>query len=442
GRHRDAGQESGDPEAELRALAPRLRRIDDAPVPSPAFVRRLEEDLMGTASHASVPGFPGSANGHSPDVEVPRRPALHRERRRGWPITELAVAAVLLFAVATTFVANQPPGGGTGDGDTRLAALQDASPTIEAAGCTVAPRTEPVIHAEGTPAGLPGTPAASIEYTEEIEPNRYGILEVREEQLPAGEPAPPDAVAGIEATIAELAACTEAGRFDVQVSLFTDDYFRRPEVRGGEGVGFPALPRTVREARQATVRDARLLPDGRVGAIVEGPGFGPSFIVVDRDGRWLIDEGVVVTPAWIVEGGSPPAGGNVGVGVSASCDGGGGEIQFEGRTVSAGVAVSTEGAFLPGELTMSTHDPLSLTLLNCRDETVGFVIDELGVHQRLGPGETTSISFDAEVGTYAYYSDLPGQREAGLVGTLSVIDQGTPTPCVPAEEFDPDEDVC
>lgn len=62
------------------------------------------------------------------------------------------------------------------------------------------------------------------------------------------------------------------------------------------------------------------------------------------------------------------------------------------------------------------------------DERVGFVIDELGVDRVIEPRETISIGFQAAPGTYRYDSDLPGQAEAGWVGTLRIIDQDTPTP--------------
>jgi hypothetical protein len=414
----------------------------------------LEEDLMGTASQATVPGFPARLNGRAPALGVPRRVRLRPERRR-WPITELAVAAVLLLALATAFVANQPPGGGTDDGETRLAAIQGASPTAEAAECTVAPRTEQVIQGEGTPQGLPGTPSIESALSPELTLNPYGILEVEEEQLPEGEAAPQAAVVGIRATIAEAAACAEAGEFERQLALFSDDYFRRPSTVGTGSVGFPPLPEKASMAAEVEVRDARELPDGRVGAVIDSPYASPSFLVfVEQDGRWLIDESVVIFQIYGLDGTPAPEG--PGVGASASCgatpgsgtpataeDIGFSQIVIEDRmVVGAGIVATTDPSFAPGELEVAANLDVNLVLLNCRAEPTGFVIDELSVNLTLQPGETANISVNAAPGTYEYYSDLPGQREAGLVGTLRVVDQGTPSPCVPAEEFDPDEDVC
>lgn len=61
-----------------------------------------------------------------------------------------------------------------------------------------------------------------------------------------------------------------------------------------------------------------------------------------------------------------------------------------------------------------------MTIENRSDEPIGFVIDELGIDLEMAAGEVRGITFTLPPGVYTYYSDLPGQREAGMVGTLTV----------------------
>lgn len=47
-----------------------------------------------------------------------------------------------------------------------------------------------------------------------------------------------------------------------------------------------------------------------------------------------------------------------------------------------------------------------------------FVIDELGVKETLASG--TTFSFTADAGEYEYYCDVPGHKEKGMTGMLTV----------------------
>jgi uncharacterized cupredoxin-like copper-binding protein len=49
-----------------------------------------------------------------------------------------------------------------------------------------------------------------------------------------------------------------------------------------------------------------------------------------------------------------------------------------------------------------------------------FSIDELGVSVDIAPGETKQVVINAPAGTYEYYCNIPGHKEAGMVGTLIV----------------------
>ena len=50
-----------------------------------------------------------------------------------------------------------------------------------------------------------------------------------------------------------------------------------------------------------------------------------------------------------------------------------------------------------------------------------FTIDELDAHVAADRGETATGGFSTdEPGTYTYYCSVPGHRDAGMEGTLTV----------------------
>ncbi len=61
-----------------------------------------------------------------------------------------------------------------------------------------------------------------------------------------------------------------------------------------------------------------------------------------------------------------------------------------------------------------------ITLNNTGNLEHTFTIDDLKIDEVLQPSETRDITINAEAGEYEYYCRLPGHREAGMVGTLTV----------------------
>ncbi len=143
-------------------------------------------------------------------------------------------------------------------------------------------------------------------------------------QMPEGEPADEATVAAVLETLTQLGACINAGDFwGRYAAVFTEDYFRREFERFGpipeEERAFMAatpepLPAGSRVELLAIV-DVRLLPDGRVAGLfdvqdpfAEPP--GPSrfyWEFVEEDGRWLIDEQIMLGPVEPDQGGTPTA---------------------------------------------------------------------------------------------------------------------------------------
>jgi len=65
--------------------------------------------------------------------------------------------------------------------------------------------------------------------------------------------------------------------------------------------------------------------------------------------------------------------------------------------------------------------PVTVRITNLDAFPHDFTIDELGVKVALGASETVEATFDAKPGIYTFYCSIPGHREAGMEGTLTVL---------------------
>ena len=182
------------------------------------------------------------------------------------------------------------------------AVAQGPTPAAEAVACTVAPR--PVDELVALWFGPEGTPPAR--------PPSFPIAS--EAELPAGEPADAATVAAIDATVQEFFACSVAGQYARAFALMTDEGVRRlgPD-RTDPEADTPEEARALLEAQLAATpaavappaagvtgaRAARVLPDGRVGAVFVDLDSGASaFLIFAReDGRWLLDDFVPIPSA-------------------------------------------------------------------------------------------------------------------------------------------------
>ncbi len=101
----------------------------------------------------------------------------------------------------------------------------------------------------------------------------------------------------------------------------------------------------------------------------------------------------------------------------AAC-GGGGEATAETITVKAQDTFKYD----PPTLTAKVGETVNIVLDNEGVLEHNFVITELSV--ALGPvpgGQTAPGSFTpSQAGAFEYFCDVPGHREAGMVGTLTV----------------------
>lgn len=72
------------------------------------------------------------------------------------------------------------------------------------------------------------------------------------------------------------------------------------------------------------------------------------------------------------------------------------------------------------ELTLAPGDTIEVT--NVGFSQHDFTVDELGISEDLPNDETVTITIpeDAEPGEYEFYCSVPGHREGGMVGTLTI----------------------
>jgi uncharacterized cupredoxin-like copper-binding protein len=99
----------------------------------------------------------------------------------------------------------------------------------------------------------------------------------------------------------------------------------------------------------------------------------------------------------------------------------GGEGQAAGAEASEAVeVVSHDIYFEPAELTIAADTDVTVSLPNEGVTPHNFSIDELGISVDIAPGATEETVINAPAGTYEYYCNVPGHKQAGMVGTLTV----------------------
>ena len=87
---------------------------------------------------------------------------------------------------------------------------------------------------------------------------------------------------------------------------------------------------------------------------------------------------------------------------------------------SAVTVTSFDIYYEPKEITIPANTDVTITLPNDGVSSHDFSIDALNVAVALPPGETQTVVINAAPGSYEYYCNVPGHKEAGMVGTLIV----------------------
>jgi plastocyanin len=228
-----------------------------------------------------------------------------------------------------------------------------------------------------------------------------------------GEPADQATVDAVTATYGTLVACLNSGDYLRVYALYTDDYLQRTLGHGqldfAQLEATPVAP-TQGPTKLVAVRDVRTLPDDRVSAQIEtsdptGGNVVFDAVLVPVDNRYLINaEEPLVTAA------GTPAAAPQGQATAAA--------QAQAPTT---VEITANDIFFdPKEVTIPANTDVTIELPNKGAAMHNFSIDKLGISVDLPPGQTEQTVVNAPAGTYEYYCNVPGHRQAGMVGKLIV----------------------
>jgi heme/copper-type cytochrome/quinol oxidase subunit 2 len=125
-------------------------------------------------------------------------------------------------------------------------------------------------------------------------------------------------------------------------------------------------------------------------------------------------EGGMVGTLHVVEGGGAPAGQGGGEQQAPPPGNGGGQAQAQEVDL-------VDIAFQPNTLTIPANTPVTINIVNKGAATHTFDIDALGINTgEVAPGASTTVTINAAPGQYEYYCAIPGHKQAGMVGTLTV----------------------
>jgi plastocyanin len=302
-------------------------------------------------------------------------------------LAALTVLSMLLFAHPAVIAQNATPAAGE---------------VIDPAECQVEPRTTEELQQ------LVGAANEGTEATPGAE--QAGTMQ--------GEDADEATVQAVTQTYRELIACLNGGQFLRVYALYTDDYLRRTLADSGidpEQLQATPSPDQQETAALAGISDVRQLAGGQVTARVEtisvpdGVATVIQAVLEPVEDRLLIaDETVVDAAAATPEsaGATPAAGG---------------EEQAAGQ--GAGEAFEVESYdiyFEPDELSIPADTDVTVRLPNAGAAQHNFSIDELGISVDIAPGATEETVINAPAGEYEYYCNVPGHKQAGMEGTLTV----------------------
>jgi uncharacterized cupredoxin-like copper-binding protein/mono/diheme cytochrome c family protein len=221
--------------------------------------------------------------------------------------------------------------------------------------------------------------------------------------------------------------------------------YSEPGAEGTGRIGMPLggdteLGRAAQELNQSedpVTRQERY--DLIVETIHQGRGLMPAFGRGAEGGALLNDEQIhelalmiqnvdwdlVYNEAIEASGGYPtfppapaPAGGAAPTPAPAEAAQGAGGEAGDVATSDQFTVESHDIFFTPTEIEIPSDTEITILLPNLGAAPHNFSIDELDISVDIAPGETKEVTITAPEGEYEYYCNIPGHKEAGMVGTL------------------------
>ena len=277
---------------------------------------------------------------------------------------------------------------------------QDATPAagevVDPAVCQVEPRAiEEIEELVGTAGeGEEATPGAA----------QAGSMQ--------GEEADEATVQAVTQTYRELVACLNAGEFLRVYALYTDDYLRR--TFADSGMNLEQLQATpAPDQREATalvgVSEVRQVAGGQVTARVETTSSPEGVATVIQGILEPVEDRLLIADETVVDA------------AAATPAAGGEEQAAAGEGAAEAVTVeSYDIYFEPDELTIPADTDVPVQLPNVGVALHNFSVDELGISVDIAPGATEETVINAPAGEYEFYCNVPGHKEAGMLGELTV----------------------
>src|SRR5215212_3063548 len=120
-----------------------------------------------------------------------------------------------------------------------------------------------------------------------------------------------------------------------------------------------------------------------------------------------------------------------GASASAATPGAEGGAPATGATTAAAMTIDVVARdifFEPKEVTIPANTDVTVNVPNEGVTPHNFSIDALNIDVDIAPGAREAVVINAPAGEYAFYCNVPGHKEAGMVGTLIVSEDAAAAP--------------